>query len=340
MCLYPKLIYNRKYTANKKNGGVKPPLPLVKVGNIWKEDLRVTMVPVGCGNCMECMKKRAREWQVRLQEDIKWNKNGVFVTLTFSNESILELSQDMNVSGYNRDNEIAKKGVRRFLERWRKKNKKSVRHWLVTELGHSGTENIHLHGIIWTDKPEEIAERWRYGYCWLSTDNKGYVNEATVNYIVKYIYKADFRHKFYKPRILTSNGIGSGYVGSVNFNKNSFKGNETKEVYVSREGVKFALPIYYRNKIYSDEEREKLWIAKLDEGVRWVDGLKIDVSESEEYYYRALEEARIKSKSLGFTDDAVNWELKRYENARRNLNFMKRVQKAFVVGGKKGKAAC
>ena len=39
MCLYPKLIKNRKYIANKKNGGNIPPV----------SDSRVLMVPVGCG---------------------------------------------------------------------------------------------------------------------------------------------------------------------------------------------------------------------------------------------------------------------------------------------------
>ena len=35
MCLYPRLIKNRKYIANKKNGGNIPPV----------SDLRVLMVP-------------------------------------------------------------------------------------------------------------------------------------------------------------------------------------------------------------------------------------------------------------------------------------------------------
>ena len=152
MCLYPKLIQNRKYIANKKNGGNIPAVL----------DNRVLYVPVGCGKCMECKKQKSREWQVRLLEDIRHNKNGVFVTLTFSNESIEELGKEIELDGYNRDNEIAKIATRRFLERWRKKHKKSVRHWLVTELGHNGTENIHMHGILWTDKREDINNIWKY----------------------------------------------------------------------------------------------------------------------------------------------------------------------------------
>ena len=37
--------------------------------------------------------------------------------------------------GYEKDNNIATLSVRRFLERWRKEFKRSVRHWLITELG-------------------------------------------------------------------------------------------------------------------------------------------------------------------------------------------------------------
>ena len=58
MCLYPKLISNRKYQTTKKNGGVIPPV----------NDKRTLLVPVGCGNCMECKQKKAREWKVRLNE--------------------------------------------------------------------------------------------------------------------------------------------------------------------------------------------------------------------------------------------------------------------------------
>ena len=31
---------------------------------------------------------------------------------------------------------------------------------------------------------------------------------------------------------------------------------QTKETYISSQGFKMALPMYYRNKIYTEEERE------------------------------------------------------------------------------------
>ena len=75
-------------------------------------------------------------------EDIKDNPKCTFVTLTFSNEKLTTLNNEIpnEIQGYARDNALATLAVRRFLERWRKKNKKSIRHWLVTELGHKGTD--------------------------------------------------------------------------------------------------------------------------------------------------------------------------------------------------------
>ena len=320
MCLYPKLITNRKYTATKKNGGVIPTVT----------DKRTLVVPVGCGKCMECVKKKGREWQVRLLEDIRHNKNGKFVTFTFSNESIAELAGEIKgLEGYELDNEIATLGMRRFLERWRKKYKKSVRHWMVTELGHQGTENIHMHGIIWTNESSEtIDEIWKYGYTWIGDEKrKGYVNEATVNYITKYITKTDMKHKEYKPKVLTSPGIGKGYIDRPDSKNNKYKKGETNEAYRNRQGYKMALPIYYRNKIYTEEEKERLWIEKRDKEERYVNGRKVDISKNDENYYKVLEEERSKNKRMGYGDDQINWDRKRYENDRRNKLHKERIDK-------------
>lgn len=308
MCLYPKLIINRKYIANKKNGGN---IPEVK-------DPRVLYVPVGCGKCMECLKQKARNWQVRLHEEIKHDKTGKFITFTFSNQSIIKLSKDIKLDGYNLDNEIATKATRRFLERWRKKFKKSVKHWFVTELGQNNTERIHIHGLLFTNEKEETINKiWNYGNIYIGN----YVNGRTINYIVKYVHKCDELHKNYTPKILTSPGIGKGFITSEKAKKNKFKKEKTIETYKTPSGNNINLPIYYRNHLYSDEEKEQLWLQKLDENIRWVNGIKIDISKGEEEYYKVLKEEQAKNKRLGYGDNSKNWELIKYERERRNLKF-------------------
>ena len=90
MCLYPRLIKNRKYTVTKKNGGVVPQVT----------DERALMVPVGCGKCMECKKQKANTWRTRLLEEIRTDKTGKFVTLSFSDKSLKELSEGIELKGY------------------------------------------------------------------------------------------------------------------------------------------------------------------------------------------------------------------------------------------------
>lgn len=327
MCLYPKLIKNRKYIPNKKNGGL-PPECL---------DTRVAMVPIGCQKCIECRKQKARGWSVRLQEDLRVNKNAKFVTLTFSNESITELINELQpgLKGYELDNELATLGVRRFLERWRKEHGKSVRHWLVTELGHNGTENVHMHGFIWTDSVEDIAKIWNYGYVFVGN----YVSEKSVNYMVKYISKVDKKHREYSSKILTSPGIGAGYTARPDSRLNKFKIKETDESYKTRQGVKLSLPIYYRNKIYSEVEREQLWIQKLEKKERWVCGERVDVStpKGEENYKKLVEYYREKNKRLGYGNDEKNWDREIYERNRRELMINKRIEGVVIKKEDKGK---
>ena len=352
MCYYPRFIRNKRYTETKKNGGVVPAV------NDW----RTMYVPVGCQECKECRNQKARSWQVRMLEDIKNNTNGKFITLTFSNGNLRKLHNytinkiDASIDklqnekrfgkeeikkinklkslkeGYNLDNEIATQAIHLWRERWRKLYQKSPRHFLVTELGHNGTENIHLHGIIWTDEGyDKIRDTWGYGYIWPRPEikrewQKNYVSEKTVNYIIKYIIKQDKDHYGYKSKILTSLGIGHEYTESYNAISNRFKHKgETNECYRTKSGHKIAMPIYWRNKIYSEEEREKLWIQKLDKQIRYVGGEKIDISKGMDEYYNTLEWYRKRNTELGYGGGNINWTKKEYEEQRRKAKLLERI---------------
>lgn len=291
---------------------------------------------------MECAAARSAEWKSRLLEEVKHQKEkGNFVTLTFSNEGyqeILEtvLKENKALKGYDLDNAIAAKAIERWRERWRKKHKKSPRHWFITELGHGETEHLHLHGIVWTDKAEEIDKAWRYkqidknkwkyGWCTLG-DGKGrnYVTDQTIGYITKYITKLDEKHKYYKPKILSSNqpGIGHGYTDTHDAKNNKYKKGETKTTYTTNQGFKVNLNVYWRNKLYTEEEREAMWIEKLDKGEQYIGGEKIDAKDSAtrekllKYYQKV-------SNRLGYGSPG-NWEAKKYEEERRELYQNKRI---------------
>ena len=363
MCLYSTIILTRKYPENKKNGGIVPAV----------SDKRTLYVPIGCGHCMECRKQKTNSWRVRLLEDIKEHTNGKFVTLTFSTESLKKLTSyirdgaddPFNIpEGYELDNTICTVAMRLFLERWRKKYKRSLRHWIVSELGHGATEHVHLHGIVRTEQEIASQEKVRqYGYVWkgkLKGHHKGipvlenYVNAKTVNYITKYVCKIDLIHQKYKPVILSTDGIGRNYIEEyshteekiiLHINKktkerrwyvrkikryrkkqvgeykgNYYTGEDTNQSYRTSTGHKMALPTYWRNKIYNDDEKEKLWIQQLDKGERYVNGKKIDVSKSEWPYYYAVKEAQKWNRELGYGgNEKKDWNRLKYEQMRRIL---------------------
>ena len=321
MCLYPKLLRNKKYTANKKNNYNAPEL----------KDERIKYVPVGCQECIECRKQYKNQWLTRLLEDIKRHRNGKFVTPTLSNESIKHLAFYIKADGYTFDNQLATLAVRRFLERYRKEHGKSLRHWLVTELGHNGTENIHLHGIIWTDEPlSKIEKIWGYGYMWKGKGDKqvNYVSARTVNYITKYITKTDLEHRTYKSIILTSPGIGANYLNNIDSKKNRYNGKETNTTYRTGNGNKISLPIYWRNKIYTENEREQLWLQMLDKQERYICGERIDISKTDQGYWRTLEHYRKINHELGYGTDEKDWHREQYEREQRNLKNAERIRKA------------
>lgn len=311
MCLFPKLIKNPKYKPNKKNN-YNPPVCT---------DERLLYVPIACGVCMECCKKKAREWRVRLIEELKNDKNCYFITATFSEEKLNKLCEEKKQS---ESNYIATIAVRRWLERYRKKNKKSFKHWLITELGQNNTERLHLHGIVWGDI-NEIISHWKYG----KIDIGLYCNKKTINYIVKYVTKIDKTHKNYKPIILNSKGIGKNYIDSEFSKKNKYKGDNTNETIKLNDGTKVQLPIYYRNYIYTEEEREKLWINKIEKQERYILGQKIDISTDEglNLYEEILKNVQKINNNLGYGDDSKNWKKKDYNVTNHYINKLTRIKK-------------
>lgn len=330
MCLYTSYIRNKKYIANKKNGGIVPAI----------SDWRTMAVPVKCGECMECQKQRTNEWKVRLFEEIKNDKRGWMATLTFSEQSIIELANDdelKGLSGYKLDNGIAKLAVHRFRERYRKKYRKPLKRWLVTEIGGNNTERIHMHGIIFTDQsPKEIAEIWGYGNvkdgrCTPREYKQSYVSDRTINYISKYITKKDFKHPHYKSWISASEGFGKSYAESREAKYNAYVQNRTQERFITRQGHELQMPVYLRNKIYTEEQREKLWIEKLDKGIMYIMGRKIDISRNMNEYTIWLENARKKNKLKGYGDGKIE---KSVYNQEQQIRALKQKENWGLMGMK------
>lgn len=292
MCIYTTRIPNKRFVPTKKNYW-NPPICT---------DERLRYIEVECGHCRECLKKKGREWRIRNYEQLKETPTAVFFTGTFTEERIKILSKKYSIDP-NDANEIATKEVRLFLERIRKYNKgKSVKHWIVTEKGHTNTRRIHIHGLFYAENGHTrqslawlLKNQWIAGYSY----NGKYVNEKTINYVSKYLTKLDEDNRDFVGKVLCSKGLGASYV-ERNRKRFEWKGEETKTYYHARNGANIAMPRYYKIKAFTEEQRELLWIYRENSGEKYVNGFKIIVKTEEDlnYYLRLKEEQKFKIEGM------------------------------------------
>lgn len=328
MCLYPKKIINKKYTVTEKNGGNVPTPPIIGVDEFGyvKYDERVLYVNVDCGNCIECRKKKARDWQVRLNEEIKDYKYNYFITLTFSPAGLREIMFKAKIHECNAAAEYA---LRHALERYRKDFKKSIKHWFVTELGHEGTERIHMHGLLFTDTELEFEKikrmdqgwqvkwkYWKYGFVFLGD----WVNAQSVNYLVKYMNKVDEDHKDYKSQVLASPGIGRRYIEQIGKpTLHKYRPRATKDTYRLNNGAAVKLPKYYSNHFLNEDERELKWREYMDQEEVTIMGNNYSEHVGNDTLERITTKAQEENKFYGYGTDEKEWKVKDYNITRRML---------------------
>lgn len=320
-------MINKKYTVTEKNGGCVPIPPIIgndEYGrNIYDE--RVLYVEIPCGQCIECRQAKAREWTIRLNEELHEWKYKYMITLTFEPKELAKILKERKIEECNAAVGYA---VRHSLEYWRKDHKKSLRHWYISEMGHDNSERIHAHGIIFCNEPLEYEkiERsgdgwrgrwkyWKYGMVHVGD----YCTERTVNYIVKYVTKIDNDHKGFIGQIFASPGIGKRFLEHQYSQTYKYRPGDTKGYYTLNNGAKVKLPVYYKNKLHNEDERELIWRDFMDEKKQTIAGNTYPESLPGATTQNILNKAQEVNKFNGYGDDSQEWRKKPYNITRRML---------------------
>lgn len=307
MCYFPIRILNKRYLPTRKNGFNPPKCT----------DERFRYIEAECGHCFECRKKKRNMWRIRMIEQKKDTPTGVFFTGTVSPQRFEEIKNRYNIE---EDNEIATKVLRLFLERIRKETGRSLKHWVVTEKGHKNTRRIHIHGVFFDNigigkyQLERLLKRnWIDGYSF-----NGYsISGKCINYISKYMTKRDEDNPEFIGKVLASPGLGRGYVErKKNFHK--YNGEYTWETYTHENGMKETLPRYYKEKFWTEEERQELWLIKTEKGEKWVGKQKFNTNSEEgrEWYEAVLKQHQEDGAGI-HRDDIVEILIKKLMNQRK-----------------------
>lgn len=240
-CCIPLRIINPKYKKFVKH--CRDPTTEV----YQYEDRQDFYLDVPCGVCANCLKSRGTMWRTRLHEE--WyslsstaRQNSYFITLTISDDYI-----NCDVAYL----------VRRFLERIRKKYKRSIRHWLITEYGDE-TKRLHLHGLLF-DLPFDrhlLHKFWTFGFISYSL-----ITARRISYVTSYVNKSLKNDRIEDPRyhqkIFTSPGLGASFVSPSTIAHSKVDGHPVPFMY-NRSNHAVALPRYYRSKIFSEDDLEDL----------------------------------------------------------------------------------
>lgn len=159
-----------------------------------------------CGICNECREEKAQKWEKRLIEEVRINPNGKAVKLNIKKENIKILSKEIEGKiGYELENSIVKIAIRRYLERWRKKYKTSVKHWFITEVKETEKAELEIKGIIFTDESmKEIKAKWGYG----TVEIKEKANKTEIKRLTETFKIIKTGHEKYINKVLCSDQIG------------------------------------------------------------------------------------------------------------------------------------
>lgn len=225
---------------------------------------------------MGCKLEKARQWSVRMMHEKKFHEHNSFITLTYSDEAVPD------------DYGLNLRHLQLFMKRLRRSLTSKIRFYACGEYGDLNGRP-HYHAIIFGwDPPNqvfhsmsdrgdkqftsaELSRHWDHG---ISTT--GQVTSKSCRYVAAYVTKKiktgdDYgQERYWRVNQLTGElhqvrpefsvmsrrpGIGQAYV-------DKYKSDFFPSGFIVVDGVKQAIPQFYRSKLTEEEQRRLKLTAK------------------------------------------------------------------------------
>ena len=210
-------------------------------------------MPLPCGKCPPCKKRRTSGWSFRLVKEGERSNSALFITLTYDTEYVpITKNGFMNLD---------LQDLQKFFKRLRKKTNEKLKYYAVGEYG-SQKKRPHYHIILFNANKEHILDAWTInskpiGFCHI-----GNVSAASIGYTLKYmckeskipIHQNDDRKKEFA---VMSKGLGKNYMSEqmIKWHKNDLLNRMFVPI---EDGKKIAMPRYFKDKIYTEQEKDKI----------------------------------------------------------------------------------
>lgn len=236
---------------------------------------------VPCGHCYQCQQKRRSEWTARLLIEHKEYPNAYFITLTYDEENIKKLDYVEEVDLY-----LPKKSdYQNFLKRFRKKYE--CRYYGVHEYG-TKTYRNHYHIILFLqDEKAKITNKIINDIWGLGNTTIDKANQARMHYMTKYLNKPYRQYNVTLDKlqeiedyVTYTKELKQHILYHYTFNFMSLKPALGSSLFNNKPLIKyirdtalrngyypslklitktFPLPRYYIKKIFTEDERNKIY---------------------------------------------------------------------------------
>lgn len=216
--------------------------------NAWSEK-----VPVPCGRCPLCKKRRVNQWVFRLLQEEKRSTSAYFVTLTYDTTHV-----PISDNGFMT---LKKKDFQDYMKRLRKLcSGYTLKYYMSGEYGTTNSRP-HYHAIIFNVPDKQyFVDAWSLGGSQYGGVHIGSVTTDSIAYCLKYIDKSNFRFAHSRDDRLAefslmSKGLGSNYLSPevIDYHRSHFGVLFVTKLF----GHRVAMPRYYRNKIFTEAERNQ-----------------------------------------------------------------------------------
>lgn len=213
-------------------------------------------VPVPCGKCPECLKRRSASWAFRLEKEAERHDTQYFITLTY-NARHIPLTGNKFMSLRKRDLQLYFKRLRNFNV--------PFKYYAVGEYG-TNNKRPHYHFILFTSSdltPNNVMDAW------LNPVSKqlmghvhfGKVESGSIRYTIQYYDKGEWkpvhaRDDREREFSIMSKGLGSNFL-TPQMVDHLIKNPDIQYLY-GNDNTKLSIPRFYKKRIFQYQGTQKM----------------------------------------------------------------------------------
>lgn len=147
-----------------------------------------------------------------------------------------------------------------------------IKYYACGEYGLNNTLRPHYHIILFNSDEDTIVEKWSEDGVSMGRVSVDKCETASIHYCTKYLLnsKSQGYKKRVKPFALMSKGLGKDYVEKAK----AYHKAKGETLVVFPGGQKVAMPRYYKNKIYTEDELRQIGetnLEKIQETLKKID---------------------------------------------------------------------